>query len=164
MSRRPLSASILDAKPGPRSNRPEYLWRAVDKNGPLPKNRPELGPCWIWKNRTCNGYPVFTCARTTYRAHRATYELTRGRIPQRLVTDHLCRTPLCVNPKHLEAVTDKVNVLRGCSPCAVNSRKTRCKRGHRLVGGNINLWKGQRTCRTCKKNRDRQRWIEGKYK
>jgi hypothetical protein len=47
------------------------------------------------------------------RAHRIAYEMTKGLIPEGLVIDHLCRVHCCVNPDHLEAVTQLENVRRG---------------------------------------------------
>lgn len=26
----------------------ERFWAKVDKNGPMPEGRPDLGPCWLW--------------------------------------------------------------------------------------------------------------------
>lgn len=44
--------------------------------------------------------------------HRVAYELAKGPIPDGLVIDHLCCTPACCNPDHLEAVTDAENRRR----------------------------------------------------
>lgn len=46
-------------------------------------------------------------------AHRVFYEVFVGKIPDGLVIDHVCRNTWCVNPKHLEAVTQSVNLMRG---------------------------------------------------
>jgi hypothetical protein len=59
-------------------------------------------------------------------AHRASYEYHVGSIPEGMVIDHLCRTPLCVNPLHLEVVTIRENTARGNAPWAV------VHRGHRV--------------------------------
>ena len=100
------------------------FWPKVNKAGP--------GDCWIWtasKDRL--GYGKF--GRPSVLAYRFSYELHRGKIPSGLELDHLCRNPSCVNPEHLEAVTHRVNMLRGIGPSAVNARKTHCKQGHPLV-------------------------------
>jgi hypothetical protein len=71
-------------------------------------------PCWIWTRATdWKGYGHFTVGNTSVRAHRAMYEERYGPIPEGLVIDHLCRTPSCVNPDHLEPVTALENHRRG---------------------------------------------------
>jgi len=70
--------------------------------------------CWIWRG-TCNeaGYgQIGVFGRTVY-AHRFAYEAFVGHIPEGAVIDHRCNTPSCVNPDHLEAVEQAVNVRRG---------------------------------------------------
>ncbi len=64
-------------------------------------------------------------------AHRWAYEWVVGPIPDGLQLDHLCRNRRCVNPEHLEPVTQRVNVLRGVGPAALNAGKTHCYRGTR---------------------------------
>lgn len=72
--------------------------------------------CWRWNGaRNESGYGLFI-SRTyqlRVRAHRFSYEFLRAQIPPGLVLDHLCRVRLCVNPWHVEPVTDGVNVKRG---------------------------------------------------
>lgn len=66
--------------------------------------------CWIWGGRTnAKGYGVFG----DNLAHRLAYERAKGPIPSGRQIDHLCRTPACVNPAHLEAVAPAVNTRRG---------------------------------------------------
>ncbi len=106
--------------------------------------------CWVWtgtKQYTHkNSYGVFKGRL----AHRVAYELWVGIIPSKKVIDHLCRNGLCVNPEHLEVVSNIENILRGNGAPAVNARKKICKRGHKLIVSN--LWKrkdGRRACRKC---------------
>lgn len=69
--------------------------------------------CWNWTGGTTKGYGSFTDTnRRKVYAHRFSWELHRDPIPEGLVIDHLCRNTLCVNPDHLEPVTQQENVRR----------------------------------------------------
>jgi hypothetical protein len=72
-------------------------------------------PCWIWQRATTFGYGRMWHNGSTspVPAHRVIYERHKGPIPEGLVLDHLCRIPSCVNPDHLEPVTNAVNTQRG---------------------------------------------------
>jgi len=90
-------------------------------------------------------------------AHRVSYELFVGPIPDGLEIDHLCRIPSCCNPDHLEPVTHKVNCLRGVGSPAANARRTHCIRGHEFAGNNLHIGPdGKRYCRTCDALRGRR--------
>ncbi len=113
--------------------------------------------CWLWKGaRHTEGYGILKINRRDYRAHRLTYAILVGPIPDGLELDHLCRNRAYVNPEHLEAVTRKENILRGESGSARNARKTHCHNGHPLTGDNLRFKKdGARVCLTCLRVRDR---------
>lgn len=107
--------------------------------------------CWIWKRKLNHaGYgQIRDCGRYVG-THRVTYQHFKGPIPEGLHIDHLCRTPACCNPEHLEAVTCKENLRRGIGVNAINSGKTHCLRGHPLSGPNLYRDpKGRRRCREC---------------
>lgn len=74
------------------------------------------GECWIWTGaRNRAGYGVIGAGRRgegTMLAHRLSYEVHTGPIPEGLHLDHLCVTPACVRPEHLEAVTQQENNRR----------------------------------------------------
>ena len=109
--------------------------------------------CWNWVggiSRHPGGYPVLQVNHTPVRAHRISWELVNGPIPDGLVVDHLCRNTRCVNPAHLEPVTFRENVLRGIGITASESRQTHCKRGHPLSGQNLVVRRDGRECRVCK--------------
>lgn len=113
---------------------------------------PESG-CWLWLGATFKtGYAMWNIEGHTKRAHRVIYEALVGPIPDGAVTDHTCRVRCCVNPSHIELVTNKINVLRGIGSTAVNARKTHCKRGHELAGSNVYRYINRfgRECRQCR--------------
>ena len=113
--------------------------------------------CWIWTgaiNEKGYGKSLSKLGLTnTQRVHRIIYELLIGPI-QAETLDHTCRVRCCVNPKHLEPMSNKENCLRGESEPAKNSRKTHCKRGHPFSPENTYLHRNQgRNCKTCHKMR-----------
>lgn len=67
--------------------------------------------CWSWRGSTTrNGYGQLTYKREKYAAHRLSYELHKGYIPEGLVVMHICDVKSCVNPLHLLLGTQKENV------------------------------------------------------
>jgi hypothetical protein len=115
--------------------------------------------CWLWTGATTRGYGYLRGNMTTKNiyAHRLSYELHIGTIPDGLVLDHLCRNTLCVNPEHLEPVTNKENILRGMTLIAQNKRKTHCLYGHQFSDDNTYVNKhGDRDCIICRRRRSRE--------
>lgn len=134
----------------------DLFWSKVNKDGPVPPHRTDLGPCWEWTAATTGGYGRFSIGRRMRQAHRLAYELLVGPIPKGKQIDHICRNRRCVNPKHHEAVSNRVNALRGMSPTAIAWRSRLCLRGHSMTPDNTYVRPdGDHICRICKIERDR---------
>jgi len=116
--------------------------------------------CWIWRGYLQNGYGYFAAGETRKwtRASGYAYRLLVGPVPDGLVLDHLCKNPPCVNPAHLEPVTQQINVLRSEGRAAKNAGKTHCPAGHEYTPENTYISK-QRTrgCVICRRQRS-QEW------
>lgn len=113
--------------------------------------RIEIEPsgCWRWTGVTkANGYGSLTVDGKTHNAHRLVYETLVGPFPEGLVSDHTCRHRWCVNPDHVEPVTQRENLLRGDTLIAANAAKTTCPRGHEY---DETTHAGNRGCSTCRK-------------
>lgn len=107
-----------------------------------------------------NGYSQFWDGSRQMPGHRFIYEHCFGAIPDGLVIDHLCRFPLCVNPLHLEVVTQRENVRRGYR---YQLDITHCPAGHAYDEANTYIRKGgKRACRTCKRGHLENRSNENK--
>lgn len=137
-----------DWQPAPTIGPEDRFWLKVDKGG----------DCWLWTASVLpNGYGQFD--HTT--AHRRSIEFTTGKpVPAGAVVDHLCRNRLCVNPSHLEVVTQSTNVNRGyAGPISSSMRKewsmdrTHCKHGHELTPDNEYNPPGHPTWRQCRECR-----------
>ncbi len=80
--------------------------------------------CWVWQaSKIGGGYGKFKCKKLTKSryAHRVSYIMHKGEIPEGQVVMHTCDNPSCVNPDHLSLGTQKDNMLDA-------SRKGRLKR------------------------------------
>jgi hypothetical protein len=124
------------------------------------------GGCWHWTAPLdWAGYGRFNAGpgRTNMQAYKWAYETFIGPVPEGLVLDHLCRVRHCVNPYHLEAVTQHENIMRGDTVPAANARKTHCPQGHPYDEENTIInHRGSRECRICVTARRRRRRANAK--
>lgn len=106
--------------------------------------------CWLW-DAACDtgGYAQISVGNKSKSAHRISYEMHVGPVPEGLVLDHKCRVRSCVNPDHLEPVTNRENILRG-DLWKVHGLKTHCPKGHSYSQENSYLYRGSRHCKKCK--------------
>lgn len=106
---------------------------------------------WMGK-RDSAGYGQLNMAgHKAWLAHRLSYETFVGPIPEGLTIDHLCENPPCINPEHLEPVTNAENMRRRAE------RRTHCLRGHEISEANSYTPVGhRRRCRVCDRLRARR--------
>lgn len=146
----------------------ERFWEKVNKDGPIPAHRPELGPCAVWtRSLNGDGYGRFRLdSATVVQAHRFAFEQEHGPIPVGLEPDHLCRNHPCVKvvadehgPAHIELVTRRTNILRGENHVARQMLATHCPRGHPYSAENTYTPPNRRCreCRTCHRELERER-------
>lgn len=145
----------------------ELLARFVAKISPEPNSG-----CWLWEGKLNDaGYGYFHISRNWFRAHRLSWELENGPIPPDLVIDHKCQMRCCVNPDHLQVITQAENArlgfkrvhrgfvifgqFRSLAPTA-RPIKTHCLNGHEFNGTNTQIARtGARVCLLCREERNR---------
>lgn len=87
------------------------FWNHVNKHGPIPKHRPELGKCWEWTlARDANGYGVVSFHNKQARCHRVMWVIHHGEIASGMFILHHCDNPSCCRLDHLYEGTPQQNM------------------------------------------------------
>lgn len=126
----------------------DLFWSRVDKTD----------SCWLYTfSIRPDGYGSFSDSRIgfgTVLAHRISYLLLVGEVPDDLVLDHQCHVRHCVNPDHLQVTTRSLNSRRN-----IHTFKTACPYGHAFSELNtyVHPVTGHRSCRTCRREAMRER-------
>lgn len=135
--------------------------------------------CWPWTGFIYpSGYGQYGARRPGREvlAHRLVYQESVGSIPTGMVLDHICHNEAldcsggdtclhrrCVNPDHLEPITQSEHALRGVRRPGYGKLKTHCRWGHELSPDNTHLEAdGYRACRECRRIGERRRYWERK--
>jgi hypothetical protein len=117
----------------------------------------EPSGCYTWtKYRNKHGYGAIFYREKKWLAHRLAYViLTGSNLPEGLVSDHLCRNRACINPAHIDWVTQRENYRRGMVPSAISLRTNRCQNGHEFRPETTFVDKrdGKRECMICRRER-----------
>ena len=122
-------------------------------------NKTKIGApdkCWnFFGTINSAGYGSLTIGSRTDKsrqqigAHRFSYYLSKGEIAKEMVIHHKCANTLCVNPNHLEQVTQSENVKKRINYVSPQSKKTHCPKGHEYSEKNTRIYKGRRNCQEC---------------
>tara|TARA_R110000822_G_scaffold310340_2_gene442670 strand:+ start:2171 stop:2659 length:489 start_codon:yes stop_codon:yes gene_type:complete len=99
---------------------------------------PNENGCMLWFGAKDSwGYGHLTINKTTKKAHRLAYEMTKGEILKGMFICHTCDTPSCVNPDHLFLGSPRDNVIdcikKGRFPLNKGERVGNSKLNNRLV-------------------------------
>ena len=117
-----------------------------------------VGECHVWHGAvSTSGYGVIglpRSAKTEY-VHRLAHKWHIGSIPRKYQIDHLCLNKLCVNPEHLEAVPQQINLERQNKQRWGN--RTHCNHGHDLKEFQRTTPSGRTYCTECYAERRRRK-------
>lgn len=104
--------------------------------------------CWNWTGSLNKGHGKLRVGKKIVPAHRVSYELYIGPIPEGMTLDHfVCDNRKCVNPLHVRPASWRENVLRSDTIASRNLAKTKCPEGHDY---DYICPQGKRYCKKCR--------------
>ena len=111
-------SAVPQASPPRWGSDADRFWSRVNKDGPTNTRRPDLGPCWLWTGSRYTQKGRKTYSQVTYEgrritAHRASYLMHGGIVPDGHDIMHRCDTKPCVRPDHLTTGTRSENLRDG---------------------------------------------------
>ena len=107
------------------------------------------GPCQKWGG-TIRKHDKRPMLGRLY-AYRVLYEALRGPIPEGMVAHHKCGNPQCVNPWHIELMSQGSHLIHHGNTGDNHQRfKTHCPAGHPYSKKNTYHWNGERHCKICR--------------
>lgn len=107
------------------------FWSFVDKTD---------DGCWEFRHKRVNDYGRMKFQSKHIRAHRLSWEIHNGPIPDGMYVCHHCDNKKCVRPDHLFIGTHRDNLNDFVSKCLHykgRAKKIVCSRGHLMIGENV---------------------------
>ncbi len=128
----------------------------------LAKVEPQPNGCLLWTGGMCRGGygQLWAIDRMRKATHVAWFRHYGYWPPPGIQLHHRCETPACCEWSHLEALIPKEHSdrhpERGPATAARQRAKTHCKHGHEYTPENTYWWHGERQCRSCWKERQKE--------
>lgn len=124
--------------------------------------------CWLWTVSNDTRYGVMSVKGVPTKAHRISWELHNGEIPEGMSVLHTCDNPPCVNPEHLWLGTYGDNIRDAVKKGRLDTRgrahRNHCVNGHEYKEDNTYVRpNGHRVCNICRRETQKNHYHNQKY-